>query len=76
VRRAPCSCEFAETSILNHLAEITIGLGANEVIRGKMDGVSWLRLRLSSVDNSQRRQGVDDQLDLYVLFSFVFSFTA
>jgi hypothetical protein len=62
--------EFAETSILNHLAEITIGLGANEVIRGNKDGVSCLRLRLSSVDNSQRRQRVDDQLGLYVLFSF------
>ena len=62
--------EFAETSILNHLAEITIGLGANEVIRGNWDNAFSLRLRLSSVNNSQRRQGVDDQLGFYVLFSF------
>jgi len=50
------------------LAEITIGLGANEVLGGDRDGIACPRLRLSSVDKSQRRQPADDKLGLHVLF--------
>ncbi len=67
--------EFAETSILGNLAEITIGLGANEAVAGDRDGVACLRLCLSSVDKSQRRQGVDDEFGPHVLFSFRVQFT-
>ena len=67
--------EFAENSILGNFAEITIGLGANEVVGGDREGNAWPGLRLGSVDKSQRRQGVDDEPGFHVFFSFRFPFT-
>ena len=48
------------------LAEITIGLGANEVLGGDRDGIACPRLRLSSVDNIQRCHGVNEELSFHV----------
>ena len=53
--------EFAETSILGSLAEITICLGANEVVRGHKEGIACRRLRLSSVDHNGEFGPVDKQ---------------
>ena len=74
--RPKCSVmgEFAETSILDHRAEIMIGLGPNEVVRVHRDGVVCPRLCLSFVDKSQRRQCVNTELGLHVLFSFCVQF--
>ena|SRR6516162_9284170 len=62
--------EFSETAVLDPPCEINVGLDAVVVVDGNRDGVACPRLRLSSVDQSQRRQGADDELGLHALFSF------
>jgi hypothetical protein len=60
-------------TILDDFAEIMIGLGANEAVGVHRGGIACPRLRLSSVDNSQRRQGVDDEPVFMFCSPFVFS---
>ena len=60
--------ESSETAVLDYTGEIDIGLCAIVVVDGHRDSIACPRLRVSSSDKGQRRQGVDDEFGLHLLF--------